>query len=258
MGLKKKLLLYSSLVLLCAAFLVTAFSLTAGNIAQAEETEPLFYVENTFGAKGRQIEVSVRYTDISRMAGAQFVLTYDPEKLEPVDVKPGGAINESEDYFEFNLAFTSNSINVVSARDCNADSYLPQTGEFCRVIFNALQGGSSSAPVIADLVLSQGDLVVASIESGGAGVVEAGCPAQGGQAEMYEVLYGDVDVNSKVTVLDARMASRASLGLEPGITDYQKLAADVDGNGKITVIDARLISRHTLGIEPVFPVENID
>lgn len=61
---------------------------------------------------------------------------------------------------------------------------------------------------------------------------------------------GDVDGNGKVESADARLALRASVGLEK----YAKgnaafTAADADQDGKITSADARLILRASVGLE---------
>ncbi len=62
------------------------------------------------------------------------------------------------------------------------------------------------------------------------------------------VSLGDVDYDNKITAADARLALRASVGLEK--FDSQKnYAADVDKNGSITAADARLILRASVGLE---------
>ena len=61
---------------------------------------------------------------------------------------------------------------------------------------------------------------------------------------------GDVDGDTKVTSGDARLALRASVGLEkyaPGSKEYA--AADVDGKDGVTSADARLILRASVGLE---------
>ena len=74
-------------LILTAAIVIACFSM-AGNPAQAEELEP-YFTESVFGAKGRQIEVPINYRDISKMVGAEFILSYDPDILDPVDVIAG-------------------------------------------------------------------------------------------------------------------------------------------------------------------------
>ena len=62
---------------------------------------------------------------------------------------------------------------------------------------------------------------------------------------------GDVDGDGKLTSADARLALRASVGLEPDIapgTDAY-LACDADGDGKVSSADARLILRASVGLE---------
>ena len=62
---------------------------------------------------------------------------------------------------------------------------------------------------------------------------------------------GDVDGNGKIEAADARLALRASVGLEPDITPDTDawLACDVDGDGAVTSADARLILRASVGLE---------
>lgn len=63
-----------------------------------------------------------------------------------------------------------------------------------------------------------------------------------------EFILGDIDNNGQVTAADARLALRASVGLEK-LTDVQKKASDADKNGQITAADARLILRASVGLE---------
>ncbi len=59
---------------------------------------------------------------------------------------------------------------------------------------------------------------------------------------------GDVDENGEVKAADARLALRASVGLEK-LTASQQKAADADKNGEIKAADARLILRASVGLE---------
>ena len=61
--------------------------------------------------------------------------------------------------------------------------------------------------------------------------------------------YGDADVDGHVTAADARLALRASAGLEPIGTEIGLLLADVNCDTKITADDARKILRFTAGLE---------
>ena len=61
---------------------------------------------------------------------------------------------------------------------------------------------------------------------------------------------GDVDGDGRITAADARLALRASVGLETyAAGSREALACDADGDGQITAADARLILRASVGIE---------
>ncbi len=64
----------------------------------------------------------------------------------------------------------------------------------------------------------------------------------------FALAIGDVNGDGTIAAADARLALRASVGLET-LTDEQKAAADVDGNPGITAADARLILRASVGLE---------
>ncbi len=59
---------------------------------------------------------------------------------------------------------------------------------------------------------------------------------------------GDVDGDGKISAADARLALRASVGLE-NLSDLQEEAADIDSDKKISAADARMILRASVGLE---------
>lgn len=250
--------LYGPFILLLTAAIAVACLFTAGSQAQAEEPEPLFYVENVFGAEGRQIEVPIKYRDISRMVGVEFILAYDPEILEPVDVIAGSTLPQDAS-FEYNLDHSSNSIKIVAAWSGGGDSYPPPEGEFCRVVFEMLQGGPAGAPAEAPLSIS--GLVVGVIETVGGGdtVVELDtCSTGDGTADVYEVVYGDVNSDTNVDVYDAIMVFNIHMGYTSP-TPYQMLAGAVIDGTSVTVDEAILIfNRHMGYYTDPFPIELID
>lgn len=63
-----------------------------------------------------------------------------------------------------------------------------------------------------------------------------------------QYILGDVDGDKFVKASDARLALRASVGLET-LNATQKKAADADKNGEIKAADARLILRASVGLE---------
>ncbi|MBR3611184.1 MAG: hypothetical protein IKL57_07000 [Oscillospiraceae bacterium] len=75
-----------------------------------------------------------------------------------------------------------------------------------------------------------------------------------GVLEIVEAVFGDVDGNGKINVLDANVIRRYSAKLLE-LTDDQIVAADVDGNGNVNVLDANLIRRYAVKLIDKFPVE---
>ena len=72
-------------------------------------------------------------------------------------------------------------------------------------------------------------------------------------------LPGDIDNNGKLTAADARLALRASVGLEDFPADSRSFtAADVDRSGTITAADARLILRAVVLLEDLTALQNSD
>lgn len=63
-----------------------------------------------------------------------------------------------------------------------------------------------------------------------------------------DVLPGDVNLDGQITAADARLALRASVGLDK-LSSTQLIAAEVDKKDGITASDARLILRASVGLE---------
>ncbi len=66
--------------------------------------------------------------------------------------------------------------------------------------------------------------------------------------EEPEFTLGDVDNDGSITAADARLALRASVGLE-NLSEAQQLAADTDSDSQISASDARTILRASVGLE---------
>lgn len=69
-----------------------------------------------------------------------------------------------------------------------------------------------------------------------------------GKKDPSQYVVGDLDGDGKVTSADARLALRASVGLDK-LTDEQVKRGDMDGDKKITSADARLILRKSVGLD---------
>ena len=75
--------------------------------------------------------------------------------------------------------------------------------------------------------------------------------------QLNSTLPGDIDNNGKLTAADARLALRASVGLENFPVNSRSFTmADVDRSGSITAADARLILRAVVQLEDLTALFN--
>jgi alpha-galactosidase len=91
----------------------------------------------------------------------------------------------------------------------------------------------------------------ANVPSHGAVVIKV----QQGKADA-DIMYGDVDGNKTVDVIDYSLMKKYLLGQ---ISDFPaskgKLAADVDGDGQVTALDFSLVKQYLLGVINKFPAQ---
>ena len=86
------------------------------------------------------------------------------------------------------------------------------------------------------------------------GVIAASSVATAGAANNDSFIYGDVNNDKKVSMVDAVLIMRNTLGLNDLSADAA-VRADVDGDGSVTIKDSINVLRYICGILDTFPVE---
>lgn len=86
------------------------------------------------------------------------------------------------------------------------------------------------------------------------GVIAASSVATAGAANSNSFIYGDVNNDKKVSMVDAVLIMRNTLGLNDLSADAA-VRADVDGDGSVTIKDSINVLRYICGILDTFPVE---
>ena len=86
------------------------------------------------------------------------------------------------------------------------------------------------------------------------GVIAASSVATVGAANSDSFIYGDVNNDKKVSMVDAVLIMRNTLGLNDLSADAA-VRADVDGDGSVTIKDSINVLRYICGILDTFPVE---
>ncbi len=86
------------------------------------------------------------------------------------------------------------------------------------------------------------------------GVIAASSVATAGAANSDSFIYGDVNNDKKVSMVDAVLIMRNTLGLNDLSADAA-VQADVDGDGSVTIKDSIYVLRYICGFLDTFPVE---
>ena len=86
------------------------------------------------------------------------------------------------------------------------------------------------------------------------GVIAASSVATAGAANSDSFIYGDVNNDKKVSMVDAVLIMRNTLGLNDLSADAT-VRADVDGDGSVTIKDSIYVLQYMCGILDTFPVE---
>ncbi len=74
------------------------------------------------------------------------------------------------------------------------------------------------------------------------------------EREGKAIIYGDVNGDKKINVVDANLVRRYAAQLVD-FTEEQLAAADVSGDGRVNVVDANLVRRYAAQLINVFPAE---
>ena len=85
-------------------------------------------------------------------------------------------------------------------------------------------------------------------------IVELPAATTDGSITFEAILYGDANVDGKITAADASLILRSIVGLST-ITKRGALNAEVDGDGSITAADAAAILRYVVGLINIFPAQ---
>ena len=98
------------------------------------------------------------------------------------------------------------------------------------------------------------DVIYYLPENAGSWVIEDGRWNGYSVFVLRDVLFGDVNEDEKINVLDANLIRKFAAKLIE-LVDNPFTAADVNGDGKVNVLDANLIRKYAAKIIESFPVE---
>lgn len=186
---------------------------------------------------GKTGTVSVNVPENLNAAAIQFILNYDANVLEVESVTAGVA---SDALINANtpgeIVYVWEGLEPINS-----------AGSLMDIVFKAKEDIDPQTVTVdfnkdEDLIFVNGDLEEIDIK------------LVSGKIDIIDVIFGDVNEDEKVNVLDANIVRRYAARLVE-LTDSQIVAADVDGNGKINVLDANYIRRYAAKIITQFPAE---
>lgn len=216
-------------------------------IYESQEDFTAIRVDSKTAVTGGQVSINISIDEASYASMLQFSVQYDSDVLQLTSADPGSLMAE--------LAPTINaSENGVVRFAWEANEGLVNGGTLLTLSFKVL-GSEQESSYIFIPTESDGDMefVCAKIGTDGITAEELNCTVYNGCVEVIGVLYGDVNGDGKVNVIDANMARRYAAKLID-LNAAQFMAADVNGDGKVNVMDANIIRRYVAKLIDTFPV----
>lgn len=205
-----------------------------------EEPKATISVSSGVILAGERATVRVELSDAADTQLMQFALRYDAQILDVVSCSsamlPDATINYSEDGM---IYFAWEDLESLAAG-----------GTILEIEFEAAE---DIEPQETNVEIIE-DKDVFELIFGDSNSKEFRVATENGVISVVEAVFGDVDGNGKINVLDANIIRRYSAKLRD-LTKTQFIAADVDGNGNVNVLDANLIRRYAARLIDKFPVE---
>ncbi|MBR2041234.1 MAG: leucine-rich repeat protein, partial [Oscillospiraceae bacterium] len=188
---------------------------------------------------GSSKHIKVTMSENSNAALMQFAVKYDPNALKVISCTAGNAvadatINTAE---EGMIYFVWEALDSITEKEVLLDiEFAPAEGaEVQNTVVEIVTEGE-------EFFFADNNLGMLKIDT------------ENGEIRIIDVIYGDINGDEKVNVLDANLIRRYSAKIME-FDDRQLLAADVSGDGKVNVLDANLVRRYSAKIIDIFPVE---
>lgn len=196
-------------------------------------------VSSACARKGENVTVSVSIDPNSKAEMMQFVLLYDSNVLTFVSAEAGEAMETK-----------SPTINgVIPGKvyfNWDATEALTDGGSLVNITFATADEQALQTLLTIETESDEDEFILMGYDTSG-NPVDIGCTVMNGKVDIIDVLFGDVNNDGKINVVDANMIRRHAAQLTT-LTESQLLGADVNGDGKVNVVDANLIRRYAAKI----------
>ena len=202
-----------------------------------EKVDATVTIDSVSIIKGTNKTVSVSISENSNAEMIQFAIEYDSSVLKVVSCSAGSIVSDA--------LINSNEPGIIYFI-WEALSPINSAGELLNIEFAVADGAKAQETTVEISNEEELLFVDPSYEELNVEIVN-------GTVKVIDVLYGDVNGDGKINVIDANLVRKAAAKMIT-IDENQKLAADVNGDGKINVIDANLIRKYAAKVISAFPV----
>lgn len=223
------------------------------NIYDTDTFEPAIgstalHLSSSSVAVGKQTTVTVSIDSGSDANMMQFGVRYDSSVLSLVNAEVG-SLDAIRD------AIVNTSENGIVYYSWDSINALDQGGSLLELTFRAIGYNEGGTLVYIDGTESDtNDFTIAKVSGDGLDTEMIPCVIYNGSISILNVLYGDVNNDGKINIIDANIVRRYSAKLLT--LDYEQMAsADVNGDNKVNVLDANYIRRYSAKLIDSFPAE---
>ena len=202
-----------------------------------EKADATVTIDSVSIIKGNNKTVSVSISENSNAEMIQFAIEYDSSVLKVVSCSAGSIVSDA--------LINSNEPGIIYFI-WEALSPINSAGELLNIEFAVADGAKAQETTVE--ISNEEELLFVDPN-----YEELNVEIVNGTVKVIDVLYGDVNGDGKINVIDANLVRKAAAKMIT-IDENQKLAADVNGDGKINVIDANLIRKYAAKVISAFPV----
>lgn len=212
--------------------LTTIFAMSTMSLSVTAKTVvPTITLESIEAKKGQNVSVKVSIENNPGIWGMDLKIAYDKAALTLTSVDNGDFYQDGE-WTKGNL---NGDVYILSYEASGFDNITTQSGILATLNFKVSDTAKAGDYAIK-ATYKAGDIINVSFDEIDFTVVSGGI-------SITDMIYGDVNNDGSVTVLDATMLQKYLAGLV-SFSDEQLAVADTNGDGNITVLDATAIQKY--------------
>lgn len=235
---KRVFALVLSIIMILSAVPASVFA-NSGSAGDAVYAPIEFTVTDVKGVANKTVHVEVRVSENSQIASLGLELNFDSSKLLVVDYAAG-------DLLAAGLSAINGNVSDKVILSFASMEPLTKGGTLFSVDFDV------TTTDVNDII----DMYITATEITDINGDDLTSTATAGTVEVVDLLYGDINLDNRITAVDALMILSATTE-EITLTQAEAKAGDVNGDGEVTVSDALQILYFSAEIIEDFQIYNL-